>query len=371
MRLALDIRTLIDSEPGGVAAYTRALARALQEIPEIECATITAGRSLGSIDQSDFPGLRRIALPNPLLNLSLKTTGLPRLDWFTGASHYLLPNWNFVALSRKTELTLVVHDLSFERNPRWYSPKQRFWHQAVGPRELCRRADRLIAVSNWTKRELISIYGAAEDKISVIYPIADELQTELPFPAALPERFILFLGAVEERKNPLSLLSAFERIADKHPETHLIIAGKRGYGSRRLLLSARRSRVAQRIHLLSYVPRAVRHSLYRQASVFAYPSFYEGFGIPLLEAMAAGLPVVAGYSSAMPEVLGGAGLLVDPKDVSQIALALDEILTSRSLAATLSARALSRAASFPVSLAGPLSEFYLQGKRQVSQLPLP
>ncbi|TAL20062.1 glycosyltransferase family 1 protein [Patescibacteria group bacterium] len=358
-RVALDLRPLLDREPGGVGAYTRSLFAALEELPEIECYPVITGSSLGSIEPGEFPNLRRLPLPNPLLNVLIKFSGLPRLDRLARVRHYLLPNWNFLGLARQSKLTLVVHDLSFERNIKWFSQRQRLWHRAVNPRRLVERADRVIAVSEWTKRDLLELYGTPAEKISVIYPVPDRPPVDLPFPVVLPERFILFLGAVEERKNPLSLLRAFEQIAARHPETHLIIAGRFGYGGERVAAAAAASPYVSRIRLTGYVPLSVRHALYRQAAVFVYPSFYEGFGIPLVEAMHAGAPVVTGNRSAMPEVVGDAGILADPLDINQIALALDEVLSNSSFAAALAAKGKERAALFPASMAPALGKLFV------------
>ncbi len=357
MRIGLDVRPLLDTQPGGVGAYTRSLLEAMLTLPGQEIVPVTTGRRIPDLGE-DAPAVARVRFPNPLVNASLAFFHEPRLDRVADADRYLLPNWNFLALDRATELTLVVHDLSFERNPGWFSPRQRLWHSLVAPRRLVERADRLVAVSEWTKRDLASVYGVPADRIAVIHPVPDRPPADLPFPLELPERFVLFLGAVEERKNPAGLVEAFAHIAAKHPDAHLVIAGKPGYGSGRVRDLARRSGVLERIRFLGYVPLAVRRSLLCHATAFAYPSFYEGFGIPLLDAMAAGLPVVAGNGSAMPEVVGDAGLLVDPGDVGQIAEALDAVLADRSFARLLGAKARERARRFPETMVPALAPLF-------------
>jgi len=358
MRLALDVRPLLEENSGGVGVYTRALFGELKSILGDDLVPVVTGRADISLTDEEAPNLVRVGLPNPILNVALRLAGRPKLDLAAHAERYLLPNWSFIALDKGTELTLVVHDLSFERNPFWYPPKQRLWHKLIRPRHIVGRADRIVAVSEWTKHDLVELYGVPEEKITVVYPSPDKPAAELSFPQDLPEHFILFLGTVEERKNPLSLVSAFERVAGKHPDIQLVIAGRHGFGARAVEDAVRRSVVADRIHLLGYVPVSVRRSLYRQASAFVYPSFYEGFGIPILDAMRAGLPTIAGNRSSMPEVLGDAGILIDPGDVSELVTALDEILGNESFAKKLGALGLERSKRFPETMVPKLRQLF-------------
>jgi glycosyltransferase involved in cell wall biosynthesis len=358
MRLALDVRPLLETQLGGVGVYTKTIFESLRELLHDDLVPVVTGRSAVALDGDVAGGLVKIELPNPLLNPIIRFFGWPKLDFAAASDRYLLTNWNFLSLRRTTELTLVVHDLSFERNPRWYAPRQRLWHRLVRPRSLVRRADRIIAVSEWTKRDLVELYGVDEEKIFVVYPSADNPEVELPFPVALPEHYLLFLGAVEERKNPISLLEAFNLIAAKHPDLHLIIAGKHGFGAKKVVTAARCNKFRERIHLLGYVPLSVRRALYKKAAAFVYPSYYEGFGIPILDALRAGLPTIVGNRSSMPEVVGDSGLLVDPGDVSEMAIGLDEILSNEAFSRELSGRARERAKFFPESMLPKLRELF-------------
>ncbi len=356
MRLAVDVRSLLDAEPGGVGSYTRALLDGLGHIPEMVTVPVVTGRNVAALPETIRNQAVRCALPNRLVNLGIATLRRPLLDRLVGTEQYLLPGWNFLALEQKTHLTLVVHDLSFERNPYWYPLKQRIWHRAVQPRALVARADQIIAVSRWTKQDLCSLYGTPEKKIIVIPPVVDWQMGDSS--ASRPRQTVLFFGTVEDRKNPLSLLQAFELVADTYSETHLVFAGRLGFGASRVVAAAQKSRYRSRIQILGYVSPEKRQQLFRDATVFAYPSLYEGFGIPLLDAMRHGLPIVTGNRSAMPEVVGDAGILVDPYDVRQIADGLDAVLGNEGFARVLGERARARAATFATSMTSKLGEIF-------------
>lgn len=346
MRIAFDVRSLLEDAPSGVSVYTRTLFETLSMSSDLDVTPVVTGRSPVRLSESAEKKLRRIAMPNPLLNASVFVCKRPVFLSEHAADTYVLPNWNFLSLPKNMPLTLVVHDLSFVRNPRWYSPKQRLWHKAVKPRVLVQRADRIIAVSEWTKQDLISLFHVPGDRISVLYPAPSVFPVIETSTLSLPEKFIFFLGTLEERKNPVSIVEAFDRIAAKHTDLHLYLAGKSGYGAEKVFRAIQRSKFCDRIHCLGYVSAADRAFMYAHAAAFVYPSLYEGFGIPVLDALRAGLPIVTANRTAMIEVVRDAAVVVEPYDISQIALSLDEILSNEQFSQMLRSRALKRAKVF-------------------------
>ena len=351
MRLAVDVRTLLDPMPGGVETYTRSLLAGLSRSRDCTVIPVVTGRRrVRDCATVRFP------LPNPLVNVSMPIARWPKLDLVAAADAYLLPNWNFLALKRTTSLTLVVHDLSFERNPSWYGWKQRAWHRAVQTRALVARASRIIAVSRWTKQDLTALYGVPGEKITVIYPVSD--WSMLPANNAKVGETLLFFGTIEKRKNVLSVVRAFERIAARHPDANVVLAGRLGFGSAEVAAAVRRSSYSARIRLVGSVSAEARAALFRDATLFVCPSFYEGFGIPLLDALRHGLPVITADRSAMPEVVGDAGLLIDPYNTAELAEALSAVLGDAGFRAVLATRARARALHFPPSMAPALSEFF-------------
>jgi glycosyltransferase involved in cell wall biosynthesis len=198
------------------------------------------------------------------------------------------------------------------------------------------RAAKVVAVSEHTKNDLVNIYGIDPEKIAIIYPGLNRLEPgrtleEIRLRHFLPENFILFLGTVERRKNVLGLIRAFELVAAKIPDYYLVLAGAAGPGFGQIFSAAKESRVAERILFLDYVPEDERRALYSAAKLFVYPSFYEGFGMPPLEAMSEGTPVVTSLASSLGEVVGDAALLANPHHADEIAEAIFEGITNERL----------------------------------------
>ncbi|MBI4457640.1 glycosyltransferase family 4 protein [Candidatus Uhrbacteria bacterium] len=246
---------------------------------------------------------------------------------------------------------LTVHDLSFIRYPDFFSPKQRLWHTAVRPAMLLRKAAAVAAVSEHTKADLIEMFGLPPERISVVTPAASsafvpasaEAMADIRRQYRLERPFFLYLGVIEPRKNISGMIAAFDKIG---VDADLVIAGARGWLCDDVYAQAESSKKRDRIRFLGPVPEEHKAALLSAALALVYPSYYEGFGMPPLEAMACGTPVIAGHGSSMGEVVGDAGLLVDPHDLSEIADAMDAVSADGRLAADFRARGLLRAKKF-------------------------
>lgn len=356
--LLIDGRSLLDQQSGGVFEYARELTAELRRRNHWNCRIwANSWKKPANLE----PDVTLTRWPNKLLHGSILLAGRPRLDTLVTTSDvnhlYWMPNWNFAAFSPKTNLALTVHDLSFERYPEFFSWKRRLWHPLVGARRLCRRADVILAVSEHTKRDLVELYGLDPAKIRVTYhgvadryrsPIAPERLTEVRRRLELPERFVLHVGTGEPRKNHLALLDAFALIK-KNPaqrDLGLVLVGPAGWKNDALKAALRRHPNRADIRRLGYVAPDDKVALYRLAAAFAFPSFYEGFGLPPLEAMATGTPVVASFAGSLGEVVGDAGILVDPYRPAELADALQSVLESPALAAKLSELGRTKAQAF-------------------------
>jgi glycosyltransferase involved in cell wall biosynthesis len=246
---------------------------------------------------------------------------------------------------------LTVHDLAFLRVPECAVPSLRRYLEQVVPASV-RRATAVIAVSESTRRDLIELIDVPEERVHVIHeaagvrvgpgngPDADAL------PALLRERpFILTVGTIEPRKNYPRLLEAYAALRRRGVEHALVIAGARGWLYEPVFVSLDRLRLRPHVYLVRPDDRTLA-ALYRAADVFVYPTLYEGFGIPPLEALSAGCAVACSSSSSLPEVVGEVALLFDPNRAEEIAAAVERILSDSALAARLRAAGPAQAARF-------------------------
>lgn len=367
MRIGIDIRCLAEGKRTGVDEYTRkTLAWLFETHPSDSFVLFFNAWKKRPRDfswASRYPNviLKTYSFPNKLLNLCLWYLRYPKLDRLIGGVEvYFVPNINFVAVSRRCRLVVTAHDLSFEYFPEAFSWKQRFWHYIINFRGLLKRADAIIAVSQSTKADLEAVYKILADKISVIRSGVDLEFRPLSRNAAelfnvqkkykLPYKFILSLGTFEPRKNTVALVTAFEAFCRVYPELakeyHLVLAGAYGWKSDELKEAVLSSPVREKIHCLGYVEPQDKPALYNLAHVFVYPSFYEGFGFPPLEAMACGTPVITSHVSSLPEVVGSAGVLIDPYRPDDIVNALAAILGDATYRETLSKKGITRAGTF-------------------------
>lgn len=246
---------------------------------------------------------------------------------------------------------ITILDLGFLRHPEFFRRGNRSYLQLL-TRLSAKRAAAIITISKFSAQEIAALLGAAPERIHVIYPGVEARFHPLP-PAEvtrfrqeqnIPERFILYLGTLEPRKNLLTLVQAFARLRD--PALHLVLAGGKGWLYEPLFAEVERLQLNDRVHFPGYIPAETQTLWYNAATVLAYLSSYEGFGLPVVEALACGTPVVAANSSSLPEAAGDAALLVPPHDVDVIVASLERVLSDATLRETLRERGLGHAARF-------------------------
>jgi glycosyltransferase involved in cell wall biosynthesis len=281
------------------------------------------------------------------------------LDLFHATDFFLPP------VKPTTRTLLTVHDLSFVREPDTVMPGMTAHLNTWVPRSV-ERADHIVAVSKATRRDLIELYQTPPEKISVLYHGAtgEFRPVETAFDLEVVRRkfrlgsepFILSLGTIQPRKNYQRLIQAFAKI---QPSVSLVIGGSLGWGFESVFAEVHRHGLEDRVHFIGFVADADLPALYSAASLFVYPSLYEGFGLPALEAMACGTPVVASNRSSLPEVVGEAGLLVDPLDPEALAEAMAKVLSDPCLHQRLSTAGRLQAAKFSWNgLASQLLKLY-------------
>lgn len=262
---------------------------------------------------------------------------------------------NFIAPQHPGRLVVTIHDLSFMRY-REMHPAQRLAWLEKGLWRTLAAADRIIVVSEFTRNELIALTGVERQRVEVV-PLGAapefrprvEAETESTRARqGLSHRgYGLFVGNLEPRKNLGRLLDAWERLPGEiRGDFPLVVAGGKGWRDDRLMQRLEEAAARGTVRLTGFVPAAELPDLVASARFLAFPSLYEGFGIPVLEAMACGVPVLTSNRASLPEVAGDAALLVDPESVEAIAEGLARLLQDDDLARTLSERGLERASTF-------------------------
>jgi len=321
MRLAVDARPL-EERPTGVGRYLEGLISAWLDLEPSDSFVLLSPRRIhvparlaGRVETPASP-----ALPGTvwLQAAAARTARRARADAFFG-SLGILP------LLSPMPGVATVHDLTPLLHPEWHSRRNRLgFNPFIGA--TVRRARRLVAVSDATRSDLVAAFPEAAPKILVVHN-----GVELEFPTALGPAphggrpYVLYVGTLEPRKNVTRLVAAMESVWDRRPEfPDLVLAGGDGWGMKGFTERVARSRHAARVVRAGYLGPGERARWLKGASVFAYPSLYEGFGLPPLEAMAQGTPVVGSSAPSLVEVLGDASLLPDPASVPDIAAALEK-----------------------------------------------
>ena len=249
-------------------------------------------------------------------------------------------------------MVVTVHDLSFLHNPAWFRPgRAAYYRFAVG--RSVQISSRVIADSQATAADLRELLGVEDDRIDVIplgvgekfHPVDEERRQAARAQYRLPERFFLYVGALEPRKNLCRVIEAWNRIASECP-CDLVLAGRRAWKVGPIDKAASESSFADRIHFPGFISDEDLPAVLSAAHAFVWPSLCEGFGLPPLEAMACGTPVLTSRTSSLPEVVGDAAVVVDPHNVEEIASGMLELAGNGALRGTLRAKGLARAADF-------------------------
>jgi glycosyltransferase involved in cell wall biosynthesis len=292
---------------------------------------------------------------------------LPDAGLFHATEHLLLP-------LRSTPTVLTVHDLIFRHLPRHHKFLNRWYLNLTMPL-YCRRATHIIAISECTRRDLTAAYGIVPEKVTVIREAAAPRFRVQPLEAVaavrarygLPDRYLLFVGTIEPRKNLSRLLAAFETIRAGGLSDGLVIVGKRGWLCGDFLARLEKSPARDAVLFPGYVPDEDLPAVYAGAQGLVFPSLYEGFGLPVLEAMACGTPVVTSNASSIPEVAGDAALYFDPADVEAMVEAVRRLLCDAQLQRSMRTRGLTRAADFSWKVAATATravyDSVLRGRR--------
>lgn len=356
MQITIDFTPAIQKH-AGIGRYTEELIRALLCIqPECKLKLFYNDweRRRPSPPLDNLPCIK-LYLPNKLWRLAVLFCSYLHLPLNTivkssalfHATDHLLPPLKQICS------VFTLHDLSFLTHPDTHLPLNRYFSQLMINCFL-QSADRIITVSECTKVDAIRLCGIEEEKITVIYegvnpdfyPVPPEITSAIRYHYNLPERYILFVGTIEPRKNLHFLLEVFQRLPNRKNNLKLVMVGKKGWRYEDFFQKLKELGLENDIVFLGYIPDSDLPAIYSMAEVFVFPSLYEGFGLPVLEAMACGTPVICSNTSSLPEVAGEAALLLPPDNISEWIHALEHLLESKELRRDLSQRGLRQAARF-------------------------
>jgi len=360
VHIAIDYTPAV-RQSAGIGRLTRHLARELTFLhPEHAYTLFVAGRlAHKSAERAAWPAhvrLRDTLIPERALTILWHRLRLPApAELFTGRCD-LFHSTDFALPPTAGARTIVtVHDLTFLRYPECAHPRLRAYLESVAPRSM-RRADRIIADSEATRRDLIELLGAPAEKIGVVYGGIEDEFTAQGEPAAdaavrrrhgLEKPYVFSVGTIEPRKNYALLLRAYARMLKKMKDAPILaIAGGKGWLYDDIFAEVVRCGLKERVRFLGFVPDSDLPALYRGAALFVFPSLYEGFGFPPLEAMACGCPVVCSNASSLPEVVGDAAVLAPPTDEAHWARAIRNTLNDSALRQKMKQRGLAQAARF-------------------------
>ena len=347
LRILCDVTTWVPGRTG-VGLYTERLLRAWQALGTGD--ELLMASNVGHQDLADLqvPKLGpRFPVRALWLQGALPLQALRHRPDFAFLPNYLAP------LVPVVPYVVTVHDLAVFLYPETFTFKKRVLQRAALP-TLVRRAAAVLTPSESTRQDVLRLLPADPRRVVAI-PLAAEDSLQLPLSPqvaeterralGLPPRYLLAVGTLEPRKNLVRLVRAFEQIAPNYPDLHLVIAGGRGWRDDAIHAALGDSPARARIRSAGYVSKDALRVLYGDAQALCYPSLYEGFGLPVVEAMAAGTPVLTSRGSSLDEVAAGAALAVDPLSVQAIAAGIVRLLDDPELCASLRAKGRARAAA--------------------------
>jgi glycosyltransferase involved in cell wall biosynthesis len=349
MKIAIDIREA-SGEKAGKGWYTFHIARNLLKIDQKNEYILYTKEKVPGFEEFDNVKIRQFNLPHLLWHKKVASdTKKEAVDIYFSPSSYITP----ALLPKTVKSVITVHDLVAFLFPTAHNKKAVFLEKLFFKKAL-KRSAHITAVSTNTKRDIINKFHHDESKISTIFcgagsafrPIKKETLRSFARQTKLPDKFFLAVGTIEPRKNYKRLIKAFAAVSKVAPNYHLIIVGKNGWQFEEVHEEIRKNYLGKKVHTLGYLSEQSLVKLYNLATALVFPSLYEGFGIPPLEAMSCGCPVIASNTSSIPEVVGDAGLLVNPENPEQLARAMHKLIKDDDLQMNLRNQGLIQARKF-------------------------
>ncbi len=355
MRIGFDISPITASRTGvgNYCYYT--LKHLLELAPEDAFYGFSSGLRRIVLDEMEhrLASHHHVQLPTRVMYAIWSLLSAPKVDRLLGgvdvyhATNYFLPP------AQAARTVVSIYDLAFLVNPAWCSPKI-VGPYSAGMRRFAAKADGIVVCSEATKRDVVHLLGVEPEKIAVMYGGVDERFAPVPREQAVPlleqrygvrPPFLLFVSTLEPRKNVTGLLHGFSRIVKDIPH-QLVLLGSVGWRAEPIFQAIDELGLANRVVRPGFVPHEELPLFYGAADAFVFPSHYEGFGLPVLEAMTCACPVITSTTSSLPEVIGSAGLMVEPSDPDALAEAILEITGDKALRQELGRRGVEQAKRF-------------------------
>lgn len=338
MRIALDCRSVFRGM-GGIGRYAWNLLHEFADLDR-ENDYLCIFTHLGPPEPLRLPSRFRVRIFEAgMIDERFDQFALPGILEEEEIGLYHNPTFSVPVVRTRSRTVATIHDVVFKRHPELVEPKLRLYLDAA-TRRACRAADALVTVSEFSREEISRLYDVDPSRITVI---PNGIRPPGPATAESPVRgsYVLYVGSIEEKKNIDILLRGFRGVKSS---VRLVLAGsKGGYPLEERIAELG---LQDRVSVLGYVPESVLEALYRDASAFVYPSLYEGFGLPPLEAMARGVPTLVANAASLPEVVGDGALLFDPHSAEALTRALESVVESPNLREDLARRGKERAAQF-------------------------
>lgn len=361
MTIAIDLSILVVQPLTGVGYHALSLVGALlRNHPELDVRLFASSMQaipdciLELGESASLLCTKR--LPTRLKYMLWTRCNWPPIEYFTGDVDVAHGTFHLLPAARRAARVVTVHDLSTFSTPAFHTAESIAFHGRF-LRHAARRGDALIAVSESCKRDLIEYVGASEEKIHVVLNGVDTEEFEGPLDAdaldllkarlGIGGEYFIHLGTVQPRKNLPRLLEAYARVRERHAECpQLVLAGSKGWMYEPTFEAIERLGLSSSVVYAGYLSRADAVLLLRGGYACVYPSLYEGFGLPVLEAMAARLPVLTSNVSSLPEVAGDTAILIDPESVDEIEGGLERLIVERTEMLKLAAAGYERAQQF-------------------------
>jgi glycosyltransferase involved in cell wall biosynthesis len=348
MQIAIDALEVSLNKRVGMGNYADNLIRSLALIDQNNNYTLYVNRLQNEYDLIKQENFKYKKLNSPLIRSFWSQCRLPLELMFKKPDILHLPTGHKVPFNCPAHTLVTIHDLAFVKFPQYFENSVK-WRCLRFTEHAIAKAEKIIAISESTKKDILEYYKVDPRKVEVIYHGVDaefkQIKNKPMIDAVclkygINSPFVLFVGVLQPRKNISRLIRAFKQVLNYRRDLQLVIAGNKGWMYEEIFNTLKQSGIAERVVFTGYVEKPDVVCLLNAAKVFVLPSLYEGFGMPILEAMACGVPVVSSNVSSMPEIVNDAGILVDPYNEDAIAQALLDIISNPQLADQLIARGL-------------------------------